>query len=214
MDWAIFYDAVPKKVAVFASKAGHCLWDLLLRHQGGDLPNCQVVAVIANHPDLAPVARTFGVPFFQVPSSTMDDPAGKAAQEGRIEEVLAQTGADLHVLARWMNVFSPAWCERHAAHTINIHHGFLPAFQGARPYHQAHARGGKVIGSSAHFATARLDEGPFIEQDVVRISHRDAPADMVRKGRDLERLVLAKAVRAVLCDRVLIHGSRTVVFDE
>ena len=227
---------------------------LLIRWAGGDLPNATVVAVIANHPDLETVAATFGVPFFLVPSSTMGDAAGKAAQEAAIQAILDTTAADLLVLARWMNVFSPAWCAAHAAHTVNIHHGFLPAFQGARPYHQAHARGVKVIGSSAHFATARLDEGPLIEQvresgggrerggrtpgeggghntrthtkrsltrpsphlhqDVVRISHRDAPADMVRKGRDLERLVLARAVRAVLEDRVLIHESRTVVFDE
>jgi len=164
MDWAVFYDARPKSIAIFVSKTGHCLWDLLIRWAGGDLPNARVVAVIANHPDLEKVASTFEVPFFAVPSSSMGDAAGKAAQEAAIEAVLAETGADLLVLARWMNVFSPAFCAAHAAHTINIHHGFLPAFQGARPYHQAHARGVKVIGSSAHFATARLDEGPLIEQ--------------------------------------------------
>ena len=280
MDFGVFYDAKPKRIAIFVSKAAHCLWDLLIRSAAGDLPRGAVVAVISNHPDLEPVAATFGIPFFVVPSSAMGDEAGKAAQEAAIEGVLSDTGADLLVLARWMNVFSPAFCGRHAAHTINIHHGFLPAFQGARPYHQAHARGVKVIGSSAHFATARLDEGPLIEQvrrregggggggggerderggggerergggreeegdtrggcprpppphthtltrpplpsplplqpqDVVRISHRDTPADMVRKGRDLERLVLARAVRAVLEDRVLVQDTKTVVFDE
>ena len=191
MDWAVFYDARPKSIAIFVSKTGHCLWDLLIRWAGGDLPNARVVAVIANHPDLEKVASTFEVPFFAVPSSSMGDAAGKAAQEAAIEAVLAETGADLLVLARWMNVFSPAFCSAHAAHTINIHHGFLPAFQGARPYHQAHARGVKVIGSSAHFATARLDEGPLIEQ--VRRWRKKRKEKKEKMGQRREDTVDARA---------------------
>lgn len=158
------------------------------------------------------VARRFGVPFRHLPI-TPKDPASKAAQEAQIDAILQEEGIDLIVLARYMQIFSRDFCERHWRHTINIHHSFLPAFEGARPYHRAYERGVKVIGATAHYATSDLDCGPIIAQDVTHVSHRDSVPDMVRKGRDLERTVLAKAVRWHLQDRVIVHDNKTVVFE-
>ncbi|KAK9823587.1 hypothetical protein WJX72_004032 [[Myrmecia] bisecta] len=212
MDWEIFYDTKVKRVAVLVSKMDHCLYDLLIRHRAGEL-NCAIPIIISNHPDLEGVAQMFGIDFRWVPMKTKDA-EGKQAQEAEIDRILTELDVDIIILARYMQIFTHDFCARHAAHTINIHHSFLPAFEGAKPYHRAHDRGVKVIGATAHFATSELDAGPIIEQDVTRITHRDSVKDMIRKGRDLERLVLARAVRWVLEDRVLVHGNKTVVFED
>ncbi|HSC89343.1 MAG TPA: formyltetrahydrofolate deformylase [Polyangiaceae bacterium] len=196
-----------KRVALFVSKYDHCLYDLLLRHRAGEL-DCDIAAVVSNHPDLAHVAAHFGVPYHLVP--TADRP--KAEVEAQHLELLASEHIDLVVLARYMQILSEDFVARFPARIINIHHSFLPAFIGGRPYHQAHERGVKLIGATAHYATAVLDEGPIIEQDVVRVSHRDSVEDLIRKGRDLEKAVLGRAVRYHLEDRVLTYGNKTVVF--
>jgi formyltetrahydrofolate deformylase len=195
------------RVAVFCSKEPHCLYDLLLRQRVGELAG-ELVLVVSNHPDCRPAAEYFGLPFEVVPVSR----DSREAAEARQQELLERHGVGLVVLARYMQILSPAFVGRWAGRVINIHHSFLPAFAGARPYHQAHARGVKLIGATAHYATADLDEGPIIEQDVVRVTHRDGVADMIRKGRDLERQVLARAVRLHLERRVLVEGGRTIVF--
>jgi formyltetrahydrofolate deformylase len=196
-----------QRVALMVSKYDHCLHDLVLRQRAGEL-ECELALIASNHPDLEPVARSYGLPFFVLPV----DPADKRAQERRCEELFERERIDLVVLARYMQVLSAELCARYAERIINIHHSFLPAFVGSKPYHQAAERGVKIIGATAHYATSELDQGPIIEQDVARVSHRDTVADMVRKGRDLERLVLARAVRLHLEDRILVHGNKTVVF--
>lgn len=208
MQHRLVYQAQRKRVAIFVSKYDHCLYDLLLRHRAGELSG-DIVAVLSNHTDLAPVAGQFGVPFHVFPKSAET----KLAVEQRERELLGQLGVDLVVLARYMQVMSDGFCAAFSQRIINIHHSFLPAFVGGKPYHQAYARGVKLIGATAHYATAVLDEGPIIEQDVVRASHRDAVDDLVRKGRDLEKVVLARAVRSHLDDRILVYGNKTVVFD-
>jgi formyltetrahydrofolate deformylase len=197
-----------KRVAIFVSKYDHCLYDLLLRHRVGEL-ECEVTSVISNHVDLKHVAEQFSVPFF-VFSKTKTTKADVEKQELAL---LAEQQCDLVVMARYMQVLSDDFVRGFAGQIINIHHSFLPAFVGGKPYHQAHERGVKLIGATAHYATADLDEGPIIEQDVVRCSHRDTVEDLVRKGRDLEKVVLARAVRCHLDDRVLTYSNKTVVFD-
>ena len=197
-----------KKVVLLASKFDHCLADLLYRWKIGELA-MDPVGIISNHPRETFAHLDFGdVPFHFLPV----DKADKPAQEARIKAIVDQTGAELVVLARYMQILSDDLAAFLGGRCINIHHSFLPGFKGAKPYHQAHARGVKLIGATAHFVTADLDEGPIIEQDTERVSHRDMPDDLVRKGRDIERRVLASAVRAFLEDRVLINGSNTVVF--
>jgi formyltetrahydrofolate deformylase len=196
------------RVAIFVSKYDHCLYDLLLRHRSGEL-DCDIPLVVANHPDLAPVARHFGLELAVFPI----DPSNKRAQEQAELALLESHDVDLVVLARYMQILSPEMVARHPSRIINIHHSFLPAFVGAKPYQQAHERGVKLIGATAHYVTEELDEGPIIAQDVIRTSHRDSVEELVRKGRDLERVVLSRAVRAHLEHRVLTHGRRTVVFD-
>lgn len=208
MQYRLVYQAQRKRLALFVSKYDHCLYDLLLRQRAGEL-NADVAAIFSNHAELEHVARQFGVPFY-VFEKTADS---KLAQEQRERELLSELGVDLVVLARYMQVLSASFCEAFTQRIINIHHSFLPAFVGGKPYHQAYARGVKLIGATAHYATAVLDEGPIIEQDVVRATHRDAVEDLVRKGRDLEKVVLARAVRLHLDDRVLVYGNKTVVFD-
>lgn len=195
------------RVAVFASKAPHCLYDLLLSHQLGELGG-DLVTVVSNHDDLRSIAGHFGVPFAHVPVR----PETKAAAEEAQQALLDEAGADLVVLARYMQILSPALVARWPARVINIHHSFLPAFVGARPYHQAKARGVKIIGATAHYVTSELDQGPIIDQDVCRVSHRDEVDDLAQKGRELERQVLTRAVRAHLDRRVLVSGNRTIVF--
>lgn len=208
MDWALRDNAVAKKVVLLVSKFDHCLSDLLYRYRIGEL-NMEVVAVISNHPREALATSLLGeIPFHHFPVT----PETKPAQEARIREVVRDTGADLVVLARYMQVLSDDLARFLSGRCINIHHSFLPGFKGAKPYHQAWERGVKMIGATAHFVTADLDEGPIIHQDVEAISHADSPEDLVRKGRDIERRVLAAAVQDCLEDRVFLNGQRTVVF--
>jgi formyltetrahydrofolate deformylase len=207
LGWEVDFDDCRDRVAIFCSKEPHCLYDLLLRQRLGELAG-EVVLVVSNHPDARPAAEYFGLPFEVVAVTRETRAAGEAQQQ----QLLERFGINLVVLARYMQILSPEFVSRWAGRVINIHHSFLPAFAGARPYHQAQARGVKLIGATAHYATADLDEGPIIEQDVVRVTHRDTVADMVRKGRDLERQVLARAVRLHLERRVLVEGSRTIVF--
>jgi formyltetrahydrofolate deformylase len=208
MAWDLRFSSPAPRLALFVSKLDHCLFDLLWRRRGGEIA-AEVPLVLSNHEDLRSVAEGFGVPYHVFPIT----PETRAVEEARMEERLAQAGVDLVVLARYMQVLSPAFVARRRHAIINIHHSFLPAFAGARPYHQAYERGVKVIGATAHYVTEALDQGPIIEQDVVRVSHRDTVADMIRKGRDLERVVLARAVGLHLRHRVLVYGNKTVVFE-
>ena len=196
------------RVVLFVSKYDHCFHDVILRWKAGDLAG-DIVGVISNHSDLENASRSYGLPYEVVPVKAET----KAAAEARQLEILAAWRADVAVLARYMQVLSADLLRRFGKPVINIHHSFLPAFAGGRPYHQAHARGVKLIGATAHYATEELDEGPIIHQDVARVTHRHGVEDLVRKGRDLERLVLAQALRWHLEHRVLVYGRKTVVFD-
>jgi formyltetrahydrofolate deformylase len=207
MSWNLSYADHVKRVAIFVSRTGHCLYDLLLRQQAGELC-CEIPLIVSNHPDLRGVAEQFGISFHELPVSA----ATRAAQEEKQLALLAEHGVELVVLARYMQVLSGSFLDRFGRPVINIHHSFLPAFSGGRPYHQAAARGVKLIGATAHYATRDLDEGPIIEQDVIRASHRQSVRDLAEKGRDVERTVLSRAVRWHLEDRVLVHDNRTVVF--
>jgi formyltetrahydrofolate deformylase len=207
MKWRLSYESRPRRIAIFVSRYDHCLVDLLWRHRAGELP-CEIALVVSNHPNCGDLTRQNGLRFEHVPITSEN----KAEQEEREAALLEAERIDLVVLARYMQVLTDRFIERFPQRIINIHHSFLPAFQGGRPYHQAAERGVKLIGATAHYATAELDEGPIIEQDVARVSHRDSVEDMVRKGRELERNVLARALRWHLEDRILVHGNRTVVF--
>jgi len=198
--------SVPKRVGILASKSDHCLVDLLWRHRRGEL-HIDVAMVISNHPDMAEQVRGFGIPFFFVPSAGPD----KSAAEAEILRLL-KGNVDFVVLARYMQILSGGLIAELGVPIINIHHSFLPAFEGADPYRRAAERGVKLIGATAHYVTTVLDDGPIIDQDVSRASHRDSVEDLIRRGRDVERTVLARAVRWHLEDRVLIQGNRTVVF--
>jgi formyltetrahydrofolate deformylase len=208
MKLCLAYAHQPRRVAIFVSGYDHCLYDLLLRHRAGE-SECEIALIASNHADLRPVAEQFAVPFHEFPIT--DDT--KAAQESKQLALLESERIDLIVLARYMQILSAEFVARFHERIINIHHSFLPAFVGGNPYRQAYERGVKLIGASAHYATSELDEGPIIEQQVVRASHRDSVEDLVRKGRDLEKLVLARAVHAHLEDRILVYGNKTVVFD-
>src|SRR5690606_30708441 len=196
------------RVGLLASRQPHCVHDLLHRWRGGELP-VDILVLVSNHPDHAADAEWFGVEHHHLP--IVD--GHKEAQEAQVRQVLRRHDVELVVLARYMQVLSPAFCDEWSERIINIHHSFLPSFQGARPYLQAHQRGVKLIGVTAHYATAVLDDGPIIDQDVIRVSHRDDVDDLRRKGRDLEVAVLARAVHAHVDDRTLVYGRRTVVFD-
>ena len=200
--------AVRPRVVLFVSKADHCFHDLVLRWRAGEFA-CDIVGVVSNHPDLEAAARGYGLDYWCIPVSAADKAAAEAAQIARVHGLKA----DLVILARYMQVLSADMLERLGCPVINIHHSFLPAFAGGRPYHQAHTRGVKLIGATAHYATAVLDDGPIIQQDVARVTHRHSVEDLIRKGRDLEKLVLAQAVRSHLEHRVLVYGNKTVVFD-
>jgi formyltetrahydrofolate deformylase len=208
MSWVLHFTSDVPRMAIFVSKLDHCLNDLLWRQRAGELP-VDIPFVLSNHEDLRPVADSFGLPFHVHPLT----PQGREEEGRRILARLADERIDLVVLARYMQVLGSEIVQACRGRMINIHHSFLPAFAGGRPYHQAYARGVKVIGATAHYVTEQLDEGPIVEQDVVRVSHRDSVEDMVRKGRDLERVVLARAVRLHARWRVLVYGNRTVVFD-
>ncbi len=208
MSWRLNFSDEMRRVALMVSRQGHCLYDLLARWSAGELP-CEMVVVISNWPDQAGAAGHFGLPYLHLPVTAEN----RESQEGAVLEALAAYRVDLVVLARYMQVLGPRVIDPYRHRVINIHHSFLPAFAGGRPYAQAHARGVKLIGATAHYATEDLDEGPIIDQDVTRVSHRDSVEDLTRKGRDLETVVLARAVRAHLTDRILVYGTRTVVFD-
>ncbi|WP_026440301.1 formyltetrahydrofolate deformylase [Acidocella facilis] len=208
MAWRFSDHSTPRKVLLMVSKFDHCLEDLLYRWRIGEM-EMQPVGIISNHPREAYNGLDFGaIPFHHLPITKET----KMEQEGQIWSIVKESGAELVVLARYMQILSDALAQKLSGRCINIHHSFLPGFKGAKPYHQAHKRGVKLIGATAHYVTADLDEGPIIEQDVERISHADTPDDLVRKGRDIERRVLARAVRYHLQDRVILNGSKTVVF--
>jgi len=206
MDWRISYAANLKKVFILVSKYDHALRELLWRHSNKELP-CELVGVISNHPDLREEVERFGIPYYHVKVQ-------KDKKEAVEAEILAlmEGKTDLAVLARYMQILTPHFVAHYPNKIINIHHSFLPAFIGANPYKQAYTRGVKIIGATAHYVTELLDEGPIIEQDVARVSHRHSVEELVRLGRDLERNVLAKAVQWHLEDRVIVHGNKTVVF--
>jgi formyltetrahydrofolate deformylase len=208
MDWGIRDMRQKRRVLLMASRQHHCLADLLYRLRGGEL-GMEVTAIVSNHPRDSFEGLDFGaIPFHHLPVT----PDTKAAQEAKLLELVAATATELVVLARYMQILSAGLAEKLSGRCINIHHSFLPGFKGAKPYHQAHAHGVKIIGATAHFVTSGLDEGPIIAQDVEEITHRDRPEALVRKGRDIERRVLARALGWVLEDRVFIDGAKTVVF--
>ncbi|MBN9154116.1 MAG: formyltetrahydrofolate deformylase [Microbacterium sp.] len=207
LQWTLTDQSVPKRMAILASKQDHCLLDLLWRHRRGELP-VTIPMVISNHTTSAEDVRSFGVPFHHVPSVAGAD---KSASEDRIVELLAGS-VDVVVLARYMQILSPSFLERVGVPVINIHHSFLPAFIGADPYRKAHERGVKLIGATSHYVTGDLDEGPIIEQDTVRVTHADSAAELARRGADVERQVLSRAVLWHAQDRVIRHGNHTIVF--
>jgi formyltetrahydrofolate deformylase len=207
MSFAVRYSDEVPRVALLVSKEPHCLVDVLTRWRSGEL-RASIELVVSNHPDHADTAAFYGVPYHHLPVTA----ATKREQEAALVARLDDAAIDLVVLARYMQVLSDDVVSRFPHRIVNIHHSFLPAFSGGRPYHQAYARGVKLIGATAHYASADLDEGPIIDQDVARISHRDTVDDLVRRGRDLERVVLARAIRYHLEHRVLVYGNKTVVF--
>jgi len=214
MEWELHDTAVQPRVLIMVSKAGHCLNDLLYRRAAESL-RIDVPLVVGNHPDLAPLAAAHGVPFEHVPFEHVPaggDPLARQRSEGRLLDLVSELGIDFVVLARYMRILSPELCAKMTGRIINIHHSFLPSFKGARPYHQAHAHGVKLIGATAHYVTADLDEGPIIEQEVARVDHTSSPEDLAAIGRDAERVALARAVRWHAEHRVLLHGRRTVIF--
>lgn len=208
MRWKLTSSARKPRVALFCSQYLHCMADLLHRWRTGELV-CEIPLIVSNHRAVENLAAFYSVPFEHVPVT----PETRAAAEARQRELLAQKEIELVVLARYMQILSPAFVAHYPAGIINVHHSFLPAFTGARPYHAAHARGVKLIGATSHYVTEVLDDGPIIEQDVARISHRDQVEDLVARGRDLERMVLSRAVRWHLDRRILCYGNKTVVFD-
>ncbi len=208
MSWRLHFSNEVPRMAIFVSKLSHCLFDLLARYQSGEW-QVEVPLIISNHEDLRPVAERFGIDFHVLPITKEN----KREQEEREIELLQQHDIDFIVLARYMQILSPEFIDRYPERIINIHHSFLPAFPGAKPYHSAHARGVKIIGATSHYVTSELDAGPIIDQGVTHVSHRDSVEDLVRKGRDLEKLVLARAVYAHIQNKVLSYDNRTVIFD-
>ncbi|HEY0307460.1 MAG TPA: formyltetrahydrofolate deformylase [Acidobacteriaceae bacterium] len=207
MRWRLEYTDRKPKVALFVSQYMHCIADLLQRHKSGEL-RCEIPVIVGNHPDAAALAEFYGIPFHLIEVNRQNKQQAEAQQMALIEE----HGVELIVLARYMQILSPEFCRRYPLRIINVHHSFLPAFVGAKPYHAAFARGVKLIGSTSHYVTEVLDDGPIIEQDVTRISHTDELDDLIQKGRDLERLVLSRAVRWHVERRVLAYANKTVIF--
>ena len=208
LDYRLYGDR-KKRIAILVSKYEHCLYDLLVRYRSGDLPPCEIAMIISNHPDAQDCAEHFQIPFRHVPVT----PETKPLQEQQVIGLLRAANIELIVLARYMQILSPSFVDRYSNRIINVHHSFLPAFIGANPYRQAYTRGVKLIGATSHYVTSDLDQGPILEQEVIRCSHRDSVEDLMRKGRDLEKRVLAAAVRWHLEDRVLVHENKTVVFE-
>lgn len=208
MEWRVTDSAQKKRVVLMASRESHCLADLLHRWHSDEL-DCDISCVISNHDDLRSMVEWHGIPFHHVPVHPQD----KAPAFAQVASLIGDCQADAVVLARYMQILPPQLCEDFAGRVINIHHSFLPSFAGAKPYHQASLRGVKLIGATCHYVTEELDAGPIIEQDVVRVSHRDSIETMVRLGRDVEKMTLARGLRYHLEDRVLVHDNKTVVFD-
>jgi formyltetrahydrofolate deformylase len=207
MKWRLALSSHRPRMIIFVSKYDHCLVDLLYRHQSGELA-CEIPLIISNHPDNRPIADFYKIPY-SVIAITKEN---KQQAEQQIQSLIEEHQADFMVLARYMQILSNDFVNRYPRRIINIHHSFLPAFVGARPYHQAFERGVKLIGATSHYVTEVLDDGPIIEQDVVRVSHRDTVEDLIRKGRDLEKVVLSRAVRWHVENRILLYGNKTVVF--
>jgi formyltetrahydrofolate deformylase len=207
MQWKLSFSSERRRVALFVSKENHCLYDLLARHESGDLA-IDIPLIVSNHETLRPAAERFGIPFAHFPMTQED----RLSQEAKQIALLREHRVDTVVLARYMQIVSPALVDEFANRILNIHHSFLPAFVGAKPYHQAHERGVKLIGATSHYVTAELDQGPIINQDVMRVSHEDSVSDLVRLGRDLEKNVLAKALWWHVKDKVLVYKNKTVVF--
>ena len=207
LDWQLHDRATRMRVLIMVSRSGHCLNDLLFRVRSG-LLDIEVVAVVSNHPDLRPLTQSYGIDYHHLPVG----PGGKAAQEAEVLTLVQHYRADLVVLARYMQILTDDLCAKLQGKVINIHHSFLPSFKGAKPYHQAYARGVKLIGATAHYVTADLDEGPIIEQEVARVDHAQGPEELMAVGRDMENLALARAVRWHAEHRVLLNGDKTVVF--
>lgn len=207
MDWQISDSAQKKRVVIMVSKQEHCLYDLLARWQSKEL-DIDIPCVISNHDTFKGFVEWHGIPFHHVPVT----PDNKFDAYAKVMSLFEKAQGDVMVLARYMQILSPEMCEKYPGQIINIHHSFLPSFVGAKPYHQAFARGVKLIGATCHYVTSELDQGPIIEQDVIRIDHSDTPDDMVRYGKDIEKTVLARGLRYHLEDRVVTHGNKTVVF--
>ncbi len=208
MQFEIFFSDQVPRVAIFVSRMPHCLQDLLLRHQAGEL-KAEIALIIGNHTDAGEIARSFGIKFRHFPINHEIKNAQEAAE---IQELKSER-IELIVLARYMQVLSEDFVAQFPNRIINIHHSFLPAFVGAQPYHQAYSRGVKLIGATSHYVTTELDNGPIIEQEIMRVSHRDSVEDLIRMGRDLEKVALARAVRLHLMHKILTYGNRTVIFD-
>jgi formyltetrahydrofolate deformylase len=207
MRWDLFFSRQKPRMAIFVSQMFHCLYDILSRHEAGEL-QVEIPLIISNHPDVESIAKQFGIESHIMPVTA----ANKAEQEARQIKLLQKHQIDFIVLARYMQILSDSFIQHYPWRIINIHHSFLPAFPGAKPYHSAYERGVKIIGATSHYVTAELDAGPIIEQDIAHVSHKDAVADLVRKGRDLEKLVLARAIWHHLQRKILVYENRTVVF--
>lgn len=208
MNWSLHFSDATPRMAVLVTKQSHCLHDLLARYESGQW-NVDIPVIISNHDELRPIAERFGIDYYHVPISKQN----KREQEEKQLDILDEYGVDIVVLARYMQILTDAFISRYRNRIINIHHSFLPAFPGARPYHSAYERGVKIIGATSHYATEDLDEGPIIAQDTVHVSHEDDVRDLMRKGQDLEKVVLARAVWNHLERRTLVHDNRTAVFD-
>jgi formyltetrahydrofolate deformylase len=208
IDWSLHLSDQRLRMAILVSKQAHCLYDILARHESGEWP-VDIALVVSNHPDHQGLAERHGIPFRHIPVTAAD----KAQTEPLQIAALQEANVDFIVLARYMQILSPAFVQAFPTRIINIHHSFLPAFAGGRPYHAAHDRGVKIIGATAHYVTETLDEGPIIEQDVIRVSHRQGIDDLVRLGRDLEKIVLSRAIYGHLTHRLLVYKNRTVVFN-
>lgn len=208
MQWQLHFSDESPRMALFVSRLPHCFYDILARYETGEW-QVEIPLIVSNHPDMESVANKFGIDYYHLPVNKEN----KKQQEARQLELLVQYDIDFIVLARYMQILSDTFVERYPQKIINIHHSFLPAFPGSKPYHSAHERGVKIIGATSHYVTAELDAGPIIEQDVVHVSHEDSVEDMVRKGRDLEKIVLSRAIWNQLSRNVLVCGNKTVVFD-
>lgn len=209
LDWSVYYPDQPTRVALLVTKAPHCMYDILVRHEQNEL-NCEIPMIISNHPTLEPIADKFRIPFYCFSLNGEND---KESQERAIRDLLKKQHIDLIVLARYMQILSKSFTEEYFGRIINIHHAFLPAFKGASPYKKAYDRGVKMIGATAHYATAELDSGPIIEQDVQRVTHEHKPEDLAQIGADIERIVLARAIKAHLERRIIVTGNKTLVFN-